>query len=91
MNVDRPIKIEKGKGLALYCNTERNRYRMLKWYKREAGTDKKLRYAGGDLVIIPNVTKSDSGTYVCKMHSPISGKTLREETVEVVVLGEFND
>ena len=90
MNKDRPIKIKKGEGLALYCDTGVENIK-LQWYKRTAGIDEELSYAGIRSVLIPNVTKSDSGTYVCKMHHTNSGKILVEKTVEVIVSGESND
>ena len=91
MNKDRPIKIKKGAGLALYCEADGERKRMLQWYKRTAEIDEELSYVGNRDVVIANVTKSDSGMYVCKMHHTNSGKILVEKTVEVVVSGESND
>lgn len=92
--------------MALYCEAGVTG-RKLTWHKRTAGIDKaldlSLRNGGDDHIVddvfstnrksvrIKDVKKSDSGTYVCKMHGSIPGKIILETCVDVIVLGESRD
>eukprot|EP00112_Aurelia_sp_Birch-Aquarium-sp1_P012683 Seg2670.5 transcript_id=Seg2670.5/GoldUCD/mRNA.D3Y31 product="hypothetical protein" protein_id=Seg2670.5/GoldUCD/D3Y31 len=94
-----PLKIKEGKELSIDCNIK-DLSRKLKWYKRTNGTDEELDSSlvtnrdiaidgdnyGLKSVTFMAVTKSDSGTYVCKKHASISGEKVFEKSVDVIVL-----
>ena len=97
-----PLKVKEGKRLWIDCTAE-DLSSKLKWYKRTKGTGKELDSSlvtrtdtvskginyGTMSVRFTNVTKSDSGTYVCKKHGSRPGEKVLEKSVHLVVLGEF--
>ena len=96
--------MKEGKRLWIDCTTE-DLSSKLKWYKRTKGTGKELDSSlvtrrdlvrnginyGIMTVRFTKVTKTDSGTYVCKKHGSLLGEIVLEKSLDLVVLGEFKE